>query len=333
MNRQVRISAIVPAYNVERYVGAALASLLGQSAPFHEIIVVDDGSTDGTGSIAGQYLGHPAVRIVHTDNGGQGRARNLALSMATGEYVYFFDADDLLKLDFVASMQALLAPRPEVDIVYFSGQSFLDPGCDAGCLPVYRRTIEAEFASGVEATGALLLRGTCFASPCLYLSRRSLWGEGGGGGALAFLPIVHEDEEILTRLSCACGVSLCLDTVFFERRVRAGSTMTQARSSRHAAGYLHTLASLAGQWRRHHLALAPIRPQLVRRFYDLLGGYLAACKSIGARPSYRALGGHLLTLRRLPGARQLVEMTASKALKARLSLLRRKISPTRKGQP
>lgn len=329
MSSQVRISAIVPAYNVERYVGAALASLLEQSAPFHEIIIVDDGSTDGTGSIVEQYLDHPAVRIVHTENGGQGRARNLALSMATGEYVYFFDADDLLKPDFVASMQALLAPRPEVDIVYFSGQSFVDPGCDAGYLPVYRRKVDMEFASGVEATGALLLRGTCFASPCLYLSRRTLWGE----GALAFLPIVHEDEEILTRLSCACGVSLCLDTVFFERRIRADSTMTQARSSRHAAGYLHTLASLAGQCRQHHLALAPIRPQLVRRFYDLLAGYLAICKSIGARPRYPALGRHLLTLRRLPGARQLVEMTASPALKARLSVLRRKITPTRTGQP
>lgn len=328
MPPQVRISAIVPAYNVERYVGAALASLLEQSAPFHEIIVVDDGSTDGTGSIVEQYGSHPAVRIVHTDNGGQGRARNTALAMASGDYVYFFDADDLLKTDFVASMQALLGPRPEVDIVYFSGQSFVDPGCGAGYLPAYRRKLEMEFSSGVEATGAMLLCGTCFASPCLYLSRRALWGEGG----LAFLPIVHEDEEIITRLGCAAGVSLCLDTVFFERRIRAESTMTQAKSVRHAAGYLQTLASLAGQCRQHRLALAPIRPQLVRRFYDILAGYLAICKAIGARPSYRALGRHLLTLGRLPGARQLVEMTASPALKARLSGLRKKVMQTRTGQ-
>ncbi|MBC7762726.1 MAG: MFS transporter [Candidatus Saccharibacteria bacterium] len=126
-------------------------------------------------------------------------------------------------------MQALLAARPAVDIVYFSGQSFVDPGCEADYLPDYRRGIERTFSSGVEATGAMLLRGTCFASPCLYLSRRSLWGggEGEGGGALAFLPIVHEDEEILTRLTCGAGVSVCVDTVFFQRRIRAGSTMTQ----------------------------------------------------------------------------------------------------------
>jgi glycosyltransferase involved in cell wall biosynthesis len=317
MPRPVRISAIVPAYNVERYVAAALASLLGQSAPFHEIIIVDDGSTDGTGSIIEQYRHHPAIRNVHVDNGGQGPARNLALGMASGDYVYFFDADDLLKADFVAAMQAVLSGRPEVDIVYFSGQSF-GAGCDA--LPAYRRNLAREFASGVEAAGALLSRGTCFASPCLYLSRRSLWRE----GALAFQAIVHEDEEIITRLACAAGVSLCLDTVFFERRIRAGSTMTQAKTLRHAAGYLHTLASLAGQCRRQRAALAPIRAQLVRRFYDILGGYLALCKAIGARPSYRALGRHLLTLGRLPGMRQLVEMTASPGFKARLSGLRRR---------
>ncbi|MDB5755184.1 MAG: hypothetical protein JWR56_1612 [Massilia sp.] len=324
----VRISAIVPAHNVERYVDAALASLLDQSMPFHEIIIVDDGSTDGTGAIVEQYQRHPAIRVVHTDNGGQGRARNLALSLASGDYVYFFDADDLLKPGFVGAMQALLGGRPEVDIVYFSGQSFVDAGCRADYLPAYRRTLEMEFFSGIEATGALLLRGTCFASPCLYLSRRSLWGEGG----LAFMPIVHEDEEIITRLGCAAGVSLCLDTVFFERRIRAQSTMTQAKSVRHAAGYLHTLASLAGQWRKQRLALAPIRPQLVRRFYDILGGYLAICKAIGVRPNYRALGRHLLTLGRLPGARQFVEMTASPALKARLSGLSKKIMQTRTGQ-
>jgi hypothetical protein len=332
----VTISAIVPAHNVERYVAAALASLFGQDVPFHEIIVIDDGSTDGTGSIVEQYCAHPcahpALRIVHTDNGGQGRARNLALSMASGDYVYFFDADDLLEAGFVAAMQAKLAGRPEVDIVYFSGSAFVDPGCTADFLPAYARGIDQEFASGVEAAGALLQRGTLFASPCLYLSRRALWKGSGGGGELAFLPIVHEDEEIITRLACAAGVSLCVDTVFFARRVRVDSTMTQAKSDRHAAGYLHTLAALAGQCRQQRAALAPIQAQLVRRFYAILGGYLAICKAIGARPRYRELGRHLRTLARPPSLRQLVEMTAAAPLKARLSRLRRRLTFTRMGQ-
>lgn len=326
--KNVTISVIVPAYNVEQYVAAALESLFGQSVPFHDVIVVNDGSTDGTGAIIEQFRRRPGMRIVHVDNGGQGRARNLALSLATGDYVYFFDADDLLDAGFVAAMQARLRGRPEVDIVYFSGSSFVDPGCNADFLPVYRRGIEREFASGVEATGALLQSASFFASPCLYLSHRRLWK----GGALAFLPIIHEDEEIITRLACAAGVSLCVDTVYFARRVRAGSTMTQAKSARHADGYLHTLAALAHQCRTQRPLLAPIQGQLVRRFYSILGGYLAICKAIGARPRYRDLGRHVFTLARGPSLRQLVEMTASHRLKARLSGLRRTFTFTRTGQ-
>jgi len=322
------ISAIVPAYNVAPYIADALDSLLSQSAPFHEIIVIDDGSTDGTAAILDQYRDRPGMRIVRVANGGQGRARNQALAMASGDYVYFFDADDLLEAGFVADMQAMLAGRSEVDIVYFSGSSFVDDGCTADFLPFYRRQIEREFATGVEATGALLRSESCFASPCLYLSRRTLWGE----GKLAFLPIVHEDEEIITRLTCSAGVSLCVDTVYFARRVRTGSTMTQVKSERHALGYLHTLGALARQCREQRATLAPIQPQMVRRFYSLLGGYLAICKAIGLRPRYRELGRYLVTLGRAPSMRQLVEMTASPELKARLSRLRRTLTLTRTGQ-
>ena len=310
-----RLSAIVPAYNVERYVGAALDSLLAQTVPFDEIIVVDDGSTDGTPAILAHYARQHGVQLIRVENGGQGLARNRALARARGDFVYFFDADDVLDAGFVAAMQALLAQHADADIVYFSGQSFADADSAGVPLPLYRRGIEARFTSGIEATGALLTRGSFFASPCLYLSRRSLWGQGG----LAFEPIVHEDEEIITRLGCAAGAAVCVDAVYFARRVRAGSTMTQAKTARHAAGYLHALASLAAQLRAQRRRLAAIRPQLVRRFYELLGGYLAICRTAGARPRYAALARHAFTLGHAPTLRQCVEMTASPDLKRRLS--------------
>jgi hypothetical protein len=324
------ISAIVPAYNVEQYVGAALDSLIAQSAPFHEIIVIDDGSTDGTAVVLDKYRNHPGMRIVHVANGGQGRARNQALAMATGEFVYFFDSDDLLETGFVADMQAMLAARPDTDIIYFSGSSFVDPDCSVDFLPMYKRGVEGSFASGVEAAGALLRKDTCFASPCLYLSRRTLWTAGEGG--LAFLPIVHEDEEIITRLVCMAGASQCVDTVYFARRVRPGSTMTQAKSERHAVGYLHTLAALALQCKRDRKALAPIHALLVRRFYALLRGYIAICKACGVRPRYRELLGHIATLGRAPSLRQVVEMVASPEFKARLGQMRRTLTFSRQGQ-
>jgi hypothetical protein len=328
MTAAVTISVIVPAYNVESYVAAALDSLLQQSVPFHEIIVIDDGSTDATSAVLECYRDRPGVRIERVANGGLGRARNRGVSLATGEFVYFFDSDDLLVPAFGARMQALLGGRPEVDIVYFSGLSFVDPGCTVNYLPAYRRGITREFASGVAATGVLLQAGVHFSSACLYVSRRSLWVN----GALTFAPIVHEDEELLTLLSCKARVSLCIDDVLFDRRVRDDSLMTQSKTERHALGYLHTLATLAAQCRADRAALAPIQAQLVRRFYSLLRGYLAICKASGVPVRYRDLARHVWTLGRPPTLRQLVEMTASPDTKARLSRLRKSFTLTRTGQ-
>ena len=319
------ISVIVPAYNVEGYLASALATLFGQSEPFVDIIIIDDGSSDGTAALIDSYQDVPGVRIFHTSNQGQGSARNLGLEHASGDYVYFFDADDLLDAGFVAAMQARLQQRPDspgspdIDIIYFSGASFLDEGFNSSYLPGYDRKIDMEYRSGIIATGVMLSRDAYFASPCLYLSKTSLWREHG----LKFLPIVHEDEELIMRLSCSAGVSLCLRDVFFQRRIRPASTMTLPKSLRNANGYLQTLESIAAYCKSNRALVAPIRAPLVRRFYNILRGYLAICNEIKQRPQYRRLGALLFKLGRLPGQRQLVDMWMPAALRARLSSIKR----------
>ncbi len=92
----MKLSVIVPVYNVEPYLPACLDSLLAQTLKDLEILLVDDGSTDASGAIADRYAAeHPdIVRCLHVDNGGQGRARNFALPLARGEYLGFVDSDD-----------------------------------------------------------------------------------------------------------------------------------------------------------------------------------------------------------------------------------------------
>ena len=92
----MKLSVIVPVYNVEPYLPACLDSLLAQTLKDLEILLVDDGSTDASGVIADRYAAeHPdIVRCLHVDNGGQGRARNFALPLARGEYLGFVDSDD-----------------------------------------------------------------------------------------------------------------------------------------------------------------------------------------------------------------------------------------------
>lgn len=322
MHKLMKITAIVPAYNVEDYLVAAVDSLLNQTEKFHEIILVNDGSTDGTGKLVDQYRDSAGVKIFHTKNSGQGSARNLGISAATGDYIYFFDADDLLNLDFVASMQALLGPRPDIDVVYFSGESFLDAGCSSEYMPSYDRKMDREFGSGVEATGALLKRDVYFASPCLYLSKKRLWDDNN----LAFMNIVHEDEEIIMRLSCAAGASLCIDKSHFQRRIRSGSTMTLPKSKINAIGYLRTLVSIASYCKINRARVAPIFPDLVRRFYNFLRGYLAICRAIEARPDYKKLLILLIKMGRLPSLRHLYEMWIPSAVQGRVSYVKRKLS-------
>ncbi len=92
----MKLSIIVPVYQVESYLEACVDSLLAQTIGDYEIILVDDGSTDSSGAIADRYAAkHPdVIRCLHIDNGGQGRARNYALPMAMGDYVGFVDSDD-----------------------------------------------------------------------------------------------------------------------------------------------------------------------------------------------------------------------------------------------
>ena len=90
--RSYRVSVVIPAYNLEGYIGRAIDSVLAQTRPADEIIVVDDGSTDGTGEIVQKY--GSAVRYIHQDNAGASAARNTGIKAAKNEWIAFLDGDD-----------------------------------------------------------------------------------------------------------------------------------------------------------------------------------------------------------------------------------------------
>lgn len=92
-----KISVIVPVYNVEKYMTKCIESVLNQTVEDLEIILVDDGSTDGSGSICDNYQKRDGrIQVIHKKNGGQSSARNAGVDKATGDYVGFVDADDYI---------------------------------------------------------------------------------------------------------------------------------------------------------------------------------------------------------------------------------------------
>lgn len=103
------ISIIVPVYQVKEYVGECIESLLTQTYTNLEILLVDDGSTDGSGAICDQYAGRDdRVRVVHQENQGPSVARNAGLNCAKGEYIAFVDSDDVVLPDFIETLFGLV---------------------------------------------------------------------------------------------------------------------------------------------------------------------------------------------------------------------------------
>lgn len=118
---QPLVSVIVAAYNVERYLPAALESVLAQTYKNLEILVVDDGSTDKTPGICDTYARKDSrIRVIHKENGGLSDARNAALPVASGDYIAYLDGDDRMQPCMIEAMvrACLLTDAPVAAVKY-----------------------------------------------------------------------------------------------------------------------------------------------------------------------------------------------------------------------
>ena len=89
------VTVVVPVYNVRPFLETCLDSLLQQTYPYLEILLIDDGSTDGSGDLCDHYARKDSrIQVIHQENGGLGAARNEGIRRAGGEYLSFVDSDD-----------------------------------------------------------------------------------------------------------------------------------------------------------------------------------------------------------------------------------------------
>ena len=104
------VSIIIPVYNVAPYLVEALDSVVHQSYGNLEIIIIDDGSTDGSAEICDDYARRDRrIRLIHQENKGIGAARNVGLDIMNGEAVAFLDSDDAYDPDFIEAMVSAMA--------------------------------------------------------------------------------------------------------------------------------------------------------------------------------------------------------------------------------
>ena len=124
----LKFSVIIPVYNVKEYLSNCIDSVLAQSTGSFEIILVDDGSTDGSGALCDQYAEkYPQILAIHQQNQGVSVARNTGIEKATGEYVLFLDSDDWWEPNLLELLTPLTKKSPDLvefgyKIIYANGQ-------------------------------------------------------------------------------------------------------------------------------------------------------------------------------------------------------------------
>ena len=121
----MKLSIIVPVYNVEAFLSKCVDSLLAQDLPAdeYEVIIVDDGSTDGSGALADALAAeHGNIRVIHQRNRGLSGARNAGIPAASGDYVLFVDSDDFLCPNVLGTLVGLMESK-ELDILRFNYQN------------------------------------------------------------------------------------------------------------------------------------------------------------------------------------------------------------------
>jgi glycosyltransferase involved in cell wall biosynthesis len=130
---RITVSVIVPVFDTERYLAAALDSIVAQTRRADEVIVVDDGSTDASVTIADDYASrHSELRVLRQANAGPAAARNSGIEAATGEFLAFHDADDEMMPDRLAVQLECFDRRTDLEVVVGSEETMIEPDTAPG---------------------------------------------------------------------------------------------------------------------------------------------------------------------------------------------------------
>lgn len=240
----IKVSVILPVYNVAPYLDETFASLLSQTLQDIEIIAVNDGSEDNSEDIIKKYAQQDARISYYTQtNQGQSVARNLALQHATGEYIYMMDSDDVLDDPEVLRICYEYAERNKADFIFFDGDTLQEQGASLLTWD-YKRTddlLEDKAYQGEKLLNEMLDKWKHNCVVWLLLINHNYLKRIG----LDFYPgIIHEDELFTTKLTLQSDKIFCLKKSFVKHRIRSASTMGKRYSKRNVNCYLTVIDEL-----------------------------------------------------------------------------------------
>lgn len=270
MDHQVKISVVIPVYNVEAYLRECVDSVLAQTLQDYEIILVDDGATDSSGAICDEYARQDArIRVIHQPNGGLSAARNTGLDAATGKYIYFLDSDDYIRQD---SLKLLfdLAEQEQADVVFFDAHVFFTDCEPDPNVYQYHRSKGYGTKPGKQMLLELLDTDEYRTAVPLMLFRREYMLR----YALRFrVGILHEDELFTFYVYDADGKIAHCHEALYARRMRAASIMTGASMCKRYDSMYAIYFELSGLYRKRQIGGESARRYLSRISRSVLAKY------------------------------------------------------------
>ena len=258
MSHSPAISVIIPVYNVESWLRRAVGSLQNQTCTSYEILLVDDGSTDGSGALCDKLADDDVrIRVIHQENQGAAAARNAAIEIARGDYLYFMDGDDWCDRTMLKDMYRV-ASRHDLDLLItgFTIDTYYD---DEG--KYYRELRNApdrifESQEEFRANACQLFDAQLLYAPWNKLYRRSYIKEKGirfPGTFWDDLPFNLDVMRDVERVGCIENVTNCNCTLSREEKRAAIKQMISTPHAREA------LKKARPRTKMMYLVLAPLR--------------------------------------------------------------------------
>ena len=244
------ISVVIPCYNTKDYLLETLDTIFNQTFQDFEIVLIDDGSTDGTAEMIEELSKkHNNISAYFQTNHGQGYERNFGVTKAQGKYIHFMDSDDLLDSDCFEKVYAY-AEENDLDCVLFEGKSFYETKALEEMMPQYKTTysrkeIFPKLYSGEELF--VLLRNSVgmIVQPGMQLVKRDFLIENDVN--FPALKMMEDNLYVYKVITRASKITV-LPNAFYHRRVRENSTMTIGRDMDAVNAFIYTVAEIIKEY-------------------------------------------------------------------------------------
>lgn len=257
MNKPL-VSVIVPIYNVEEYLEACLNSIVEQKYKNIEAICINDGSTDGSSKILDTFKENSNITIVHQENQGVSVARNTGIELATGKFITFVDADDIITKDYISNLMSMMDDSVDVAMCDFKQ---IKENAQTVDIVSSKQHIEVNDINSSQALSEILYGTVLDSGPFCKLYRSSLIGNIHYDKSIK----IGEDLEFICRILMYKKLNIRYTTQrLYGYRIRQGSAMTDKYTSKYYEYF--TLVTVLRD------RLTPVYPEILPAFkYRLFG--------------------------------------------------------------